>query len=765
MLILPTFPRGKQCLFPFQTIAASVVILSTRRTPSIQYTSCLHSQYAEKVTSRYPSHNHLLSVLRFPQGLRESRKVHGLLLVTGLLHLDSSIDLGSELINAYVSLGSLQDAFLLFRQRPSKNVLSWNSFLRNFVIVGGYKEALQCFQLMLRDGPVPDNFTYPLVLKSCSGLSELERGREIKNLIYSNERYYGRKANIFVECALIDMFCKCGSLNEARESFDRMSQRDLVSWTAMICGIVQHGNWIEALDLFRKMRLEGFTPDSVIVAAVLPASGRLGALKQGMGLHGFSFINGYMSDLCVANALVDMYCRCGMINHACALFYSMEVKDVISWSSLIAGHLLNEEFNEGLELFAKMIESDARPGPVTIATILPGFSHLKLFRKGKQIHGYTIRHGYELDGFVASALLDMYAKSGALRAAEFIFDSASEKDIAVWNSMLMGYAINDDAGSVFKILQRIHKSKFKPNSITVITVLPVCTQLGTMKQGREIHGYTTRNGLSSVVSVQNSIIDMYCKSGSLEHGMKAFEQMVEKDVVTYNTIIAAVGMHGHFTRASSLFTRMKEEKIRPNKLTFVSLLSACSHAGQTALGWFFYNSMSGEYGILPEMEHYSCMVDLLGRSGCLDEAWEFIQKMPVAPDIDVLGSLLGACRIHKKIEIAELVANRIFDMQPTDPGYYVLLSNIYAAARRWADVLKVRNMVKEKGLAKKPGNSSIQVGCGIHLFNARDRSHKQIDEIHKNLKNLLLQMKDEGYVPDFSFFLHDSREDEDDLFR
>ncbi|KAG9459998.1 hypothetical protein H6P81_004506 [Aristolochia fimbriata] len=391
MLVRPTFPRSKLCRYPFQTIVISLVIETSRRNPKSHYAKYLHCQHqAEKVSSKHPCSSQLLSVLSSSQTLGESRKVHGRLLVTGLLHLDTCRVLALELVNAYVSLGSLQDAHLVFRQIPTKNVLAWNALLKTFANVGRYKETLECFQLMLREGVLPDNFTYPLALKACSGLSDLERGREIKNLIYSNESHFGRKANIFVECALVDMFCKCGSLNEARESFDRMSQRDLVSWTAMICGTVQHGDWTEALGLFRKMRLEGFSPDSVIVATVLPACGRLGDWKQGTGLHGFSVVSGIQSDLCVSNALIDMYCRCRKTNQASALFDSLEILDVISWSSLIAGHLLNEEYNESLVLFAKMNQSDARPGPVTIATILPGISYLKLFRKGKEIHCYAI---------------------------------------------------------------------------------------------------------------------------------------------------------------------------------------------------------------------------------------------------------------------------------------------------------------------------------------------------------------------------------------
>ncbi|XP_077239865.1 putative pentatricopeptide repeat-containing protein At3g01580 [Tasmannia lanceolata] len=707
-----------------------------------------------QTSTRTQFQNHVF-LLRSSTNLHEVRKMHGLLLVSGFINPNSSMELGSQLVYIYVRLDSLQEALLVFNQLPKRTVFAWNSILKGLINVGQFSETIEFYHLMLKEDLIPDNFTYPLVLKACSGLCALEQGKQIQELIKFNEIHHKMKPNIFVECAMIDMFAKCGSLNEARRIFDKMSQRDLVSWGAMVCGTVQDGDWYEALSLFRRMRLEGFSPDSDTIATVLPACSRLGALQHGMGLHSFAIRIGVDSDLYVSNALIDMYCKCGNTHEARWIFRGMEIKDVVSWSSLISGHSQNFEYNESLDLYLEMKGSNIRPNSVVIASVLPGFADLKLIKQGKEIHNYVIKHGFQYDVFVASALVDMYAKFGSLNKAEFIFEITYDRDIVMWNSMIAVYAFAGDFDSAFRILQRFHTSKFHPNSITIMSVLPLCTRLAALRHGKEIHGYTFRSGLSSVVSVENSIIDMYCKCGYLELGRKVFENMVDKDIVTYNTIIDALGMHGHEIQAFSIFNQMKKERIKPDKITFIALLSACSHGGLVDSGWFFYNSMIDGYGIVPEMEHYSCMVDLLGRSGHLEDAWEFIRKMPVEPGIDVLGSLLGACRVHKKIKLAEVVAELIFSKNLDDPGYYVLLSNIYASVGRWADVMKVRTMIKEKGLIKKPGNSWIQVGCSVHLFIARDRSHLEFDRIRKILKSLSLQMKDEGYIPDISFVLHD----------
>lgn len=223
----------------------------------------------------------------------------------------------------------------------------------------------------MTQGLIPDNFTYPLVLKACSGLRSLDHGRKIRESICFNELQHKIKPNIYVECAMIDMFAKCGSLHEARQIFDRMSHRDLVSWTAMICGTVQSGDYLDALNLFLSMRLDGLNPDSVIVATVLPACGRLEALQLGKGLQGFAVRSGIEKDLCVSNAFIDMYCKCGDTREAHHVFSHMESKDVITWSSLIAGHSQNYEYSESFELYVQMNGSGMRPSSVTLAGVLP----------------------------------------------------------------------------------------------------------------------------------------------------------------------------------------------------------------------------------------------------------------------------------------------------------------------------------------------------------------------------------------------------------
>ncbi|KAG5078770.1 hypothetical protein AAZX31_02G006800 [Glycine max] len=681
--------------------------------------------------------------LKSPPNLHEARTLHALLLVLGFFQptCPHSSSFASQLVNVYVNFGSLQHAFLTFRALPHKPIIAWNAILRGLVAVGHFTKAIHFYHSMLQHGVTPDNYTYPLVLKACSSLHALQLGRWV------HETMHGKtKANVYVQCAVIDMFAKCGSVEDARRMFEEMPDRDLASWTALICGTMWNGECLEALLLFRKMRSEGLMPDSVIVASILPACGRLEAVKLGMALQGCAVRSGFESDLYVSNAVIDMYCKCGDPLEAHRVFSHMVYSDVVSWSTLIAGYSQNCLYQESYKLYIGMINVGLATNAIVATSVLPALGKLELLKQGKEMHNFVLKEGLMSDVVVGSALIVMYANCGSIKEAESIFECTSDKDIMVWNSMIVGYNLVGDFESAFFTFRRIWGAEHRPNFITVVSILPICTQMGALRQGKEIHGYVTKSGLGLNVSVGNSLIDMYSKCGFLELGEKVFKQMMVRNVTTYNTMISACGSHGQGEKGLAFYEQMKEEGNRPNKVTFISLLSACSHAGLLDRGWLLYNSMINDYGIEPNMEHYSCMVDLIGRAGDLDGAYKFITRMPMTPDANVFGSLLGACRLHNKVELTELLAERILQLKADDSGHYVLLSNLYASGKRWEDMSKVRSMIKDKGLEKKPGSSWIQVGHCIYVFHATSAFHPAFAKIEETLNSLLLVMKSEDYM-------------------
>ncbi|KAK7278109.1 hypothetical protein RJT34_23134 [Clitoria ternatea] len=682
--------------------------------------------------------------LKSPSNLLEARRVHALLLVLGFFHPTCPHkSFPSHLVNVYVNFGCLQHAFLAFSQLPHKSNVAWNSILRGFIGVGHFAHAIDFYHSMLHHGVTPDNYTYPLVLKACSCLHSLELGRWVHDTILHNELHSKIKPNLYVQCAVIDMFVKCGSLEDARRLFEEMPDRDLASWTAMICGTVWNGEWIEAISLFRKMRSEGLKPDSVIVASILPVCGRLEAVQLGMALQGCAVRSGFDSDLYVSNAVIDMYCKCGDPFQAHRVFSLMVYRDVVSWSTLIAGYSRNCLYQEGYEMYVRMVNMGLTTNAIVATSVLPALGKLKLLNKGKEMHNFVFKEGLASDVIVGSALIDMYASCGSIREAKSIFECMWDKDIMVWNSMIVGYNLVGDFESAFFTFRRIWGTELRPNSITLVSVLPICTQLGALRQGKEIHGYSIKSDLGSNVSVGNSLIDMYSKCGFLELGVKVFNQMMVKNVITYNTVISACGAHGLGEKGLAYFEQMKEARIRPNKVTFISLLSSCSHAGLIDRGWMVYNSMINDHDIDPDTEHYSCMVDLFGRAEDFDGACKFITRMPMMPNANVLGSLLGACQLHNKVELADMLAEHIFQLNHDDPGHYVVLSNLYASGKRWGDMSKVRSMIKDRGLEKKPGCSWIQIGHHINVFHATSTFHSAFGKIEETLNSLLLVMKSE----------------------
>ncbi|KAM0857037.1 hypothetical protein ACQ4PT_048727 [Festuca glaucescens] len=564
------------------------------------------------------THASLLLRLRSGPALTEARRLHAALLVGGHRH---GAVLSAQLVRVYARLGEVGHALRVLDGMPRRNSFAWNAAIKGLVDAGRFSEALETYWAMVGDGSVAaDGFTYPPVIKACAALGAVEQGRMVREHVEAAVARGKATPNVFVQCALVDMFAKCGCLGEARSVFESMQDRDLPAWTTMIGGAMHAGDWFDAMSLFKRMRSEGFCADSVIVATVIPACGRVKDLRAGTVLHGCAVRTGVAGDTCVCNALVDMYCKCGCLDMADYLFRSIAFKDVVSWSTLIAGYSQNRMYHLSVSLFAEMVNAAGlKPNSNTMASILPSVSELKLLGHGKEIHGFSLRHGLDQSKFLGSAFIDFYSRQGFIRKAETVFELMPKTDLVIWNSMVAGYAVNGDTDSALCAFRALQKSGFKPDHVTVISVLPLCNHHSRLTQGKELHG----------------------------------------------------------------------------------------HAGLIDKGLYFYDSMLQDYNISPDKEHYSCVVDLYSRSGKLDDAWKFVSSLPEGTEIDVLGCLLGACRVHNRTDIAELVSKRIFEQNPSDPGYHILMSNIYADAGMWSDVTRIRTMIEERSLKNNTGNTLI----------------------------------------------------------
>eukprot|EP01018_Ginkgo_biloba_P004002 Gb_27891 [translate_table: standard] len=684
--------------------------------------------------------------------LEQGKNVHSYVIRSGFV---SDVYVGNALVAMYAKCGNIDDARHVFDKMPQRDAVSWNAMIAGYAQNGHCDETFRLFSQMQLAGMKINSFTIVSILQVCASLAALQQGRELHGFIIKS----ASELVIFQKNALIAMYSKCGIIGDARQVFYEMSWRDLVSWNTMLAGYVQNERCVDALKLFHQMQLVGPEADLVTITSVLSACAHLGALQGGMEIHAYSIRSGFESNVLIGNALIDMYSKCSRVKDARRVFDEMFQRDVVSWTAMIAGYAQNGHYNESLKLFNQMQLTTIKLDSVTIGSILLACAGLATLRQGKEMHCYITRNGFSSDVLLGNSLIDMYAKCGSIEDACHVFDKMSPRDAVSWTAMIAGYVQNGLCDQALKLFCRMEVAGIQPDSVTIISVLSACAQLAALQQGKVVHDYIIRRGFASDSSVGSALVDMYAKCGSVENACQVFHKMSHRDVISWTAMITGYATHGHGRAALMLFYKMQQAGMMPDHITFIVVLTACSHAGLVDEGWKCFDCMSRDYGITPQVEHYACMVDLLGRAGHLDEAYDFIRKMPLAPDTGVWGTLLGACRIHRNLELGERVAGHLLELDPQNVGYYVLLSNIFAVAGRWEDVENVRMTMKERGLKKKPGCSWIEVKNIVHVFLVADRSHPQAEKIYSVLQSLDRDMKEAGYVPDTNFVLRDVEEE------
>lgn len=551
-------------------------------------------------------------------GIECLKKLHSKICIDDDLHSNKS--LGIKLMRAYAACGEPGSTRHIFDEIPEKNVVFFNVMIRSYVNNHLYRDALLVFKNMAGHGIDPDHYTYPCVLKASSGSEDLRVGKQIHSAVVR----VGLDLNLFTGNGLISMYGKCGCLIEASRVLDEMSYRDIVSWNSLVSGYARNGQFDDALEVCKEMELLGMKPDAGTMASLLPA-------VTNTSIENVSFVK--------------------------EMFKSSD-KSLVCWNVMIAVYVNNSMPAEAVDMF----------------------SHMKT-------------HGVD------------------------------------------------------------------PDSVSIASVLPACGDLSALFLGKRIHEYVVRKRLQPNLSLENALIDMYAKCGCLECAKEVFDQMKFRDVVSWTSMISAFGMSGKGRDAVSLFSRMLELGMNPDSIAFVSVLSACSHSGLLDEGRYYFKLMT-KCKIVPRIEHFACMVDLLGRAGKVDEAYGFIKQMSIEPNERVWGALLSACRVYSNMSIGVLAADQLFQMNPKQSGYYVLLSNIYAKAGRWEDVTVVRSIMKTKGIKKMPGISNCELGDQVHTFLAGDQSHPQSKQIYEELDVLVGKMKEAGYVPETESALHDVEEED-----
>ncbi|KAJ6846843.1 pentatricopeptide repeat-containing protein-like [Iris pallida] len=457
-----------------------------------------------------------------------------------------------------------------------------------------------------------------------------------------------------------------------------------------------------------------------------------------------------------AAALLSSYVSLSLLDSALLLLRALPDPSSFLRNSLLRSLSAHSHFRASLRLYSSLLSPRSPPDHFTFPFALRSSAALSDPRLGRPIHAHSILYACADDDlYVNAALVDMYSKCGHVDTARRVFDRMRQRDLVSWTSMISGYAHNGYAAEALDLFRLMRRSGVEPGRVGLLSALLACAHLGALRKGTCFHGFTVRAGFVRDVKVVTAVVDMYGRCGSLELARAVFDCTEGKDVVCWGAMVACYGYHGLGEEAIGVFERMVEDGVKPNHATFTSLLSSCSHSGLLREGKEYFDSMKLTYGVEPNHNHYACVVDILGRAGKLKEAHDIIKRMPMEPHCSIYGSLLGACRIHGDIDLGERIADKLFELNPHHSGYYVLLSNIYAAKSRWSDVARVRELMVGRMVNKVQGFSLIEFDNRIHKFGMEDRCHPESEEVYSYLQQLTSEMKQLGYVPQAEFALRD----------
>ncbi|XVF61721.1 hypothetical protein PTKIN_Ptkin08bG0152900 [Pterospermum kingtungense] len=626
----------------------------------------------------------------------------------------------NTLLSAYSKQGKMAEATEIFNRIPNRESVSWSTMIVGYSRMGCFERAIKMFDRMIRERVTPTQYTITSVLASCAAIEALDIGPKVHSFVVK----FGLSNYVSVTNSLLNMYSKSGDPMMTRVIFDRMERRDASSWNVMISLHMQHG--------------------------------QVGLARE--------------------------------------QFERMSERNIVTWNSMIAGYNQHGYDLDALCTFGNMLrDSLLLPDKFTFVSALSACANLEMLKLGKQIHARIISTKFDTYGPVGNALISMYAKSGGvqfaqrivkrsgtshldviaftslldgyvklgdIKPARQIFDSLRDRDVVAWTAMIVGYLQNGLCTDALELFRLMVRDGPKPNNFTLAAMFSVCSSLTSLNHGKQIHATAIRAGQASSVSVNNALITMYARAGSIDCAKKVFSQIHwSRDAVSCTSMIMALAQHGLGEEALKLFEKLLATGIKPDHITYVGVLSACAHVGLVEQGRRYYNMMKDFHKIEPTLSHYALMVDLLGRAGLVQEAYDFIDKMPIEPDVFTWGSLLSSCKAYKNVELGKVAAERLLLIDPDNSGAYSSLANLYSVCGKWEDAAKIRKLMKDGRVKKEQGISWVQIKDKVHVFGAEDELHPQKNEIYKMMAKIWEDIKKMGFVPDTGSVFHDVEEE------
>lgn len=642
----------------------------------------------------------LSSLIKGCDGIEHNGMVHGVSIKMGLVQ---NVFLISGLVENYFKNGFVISAERCFQECSCLDSVVWTAMINGYVWNNEFHKAKKLFNEMRGVvGLDLNEFTLTSVL---TGVLDVKEGQQIQGCSIKIGFLSG--CALYLQNAIMNMYSRCGYSFDAIKVFDEIPNPDIVSWTERI-GVAFDG--LEAFDLFRLCILRGLEVNEYTMINTLSKIKGSEMLKLGEQIHGFCYKNGYLLVLPVCNALISMYGKSNAMNGAQCLFDEMIFEDHVSWNALIAGYSENGHLYQALSMFSQMCKLGIQPTEYTMASILEVVSSSKSLSFCMQIHSTLIKWGFMSEDSILSCLMTAYGKCSGFEHLAQVFTEIYKIDVIHLNSMIGALVHGGIHYDVLALFQTAWNSSSEVDSATVSIVLKACGILTELELGRTVHSLALKHGFDVDYFVESAIIDAYCKCGSLDDAEEAFRSRGKDNVAAWNAMMMGYAQSGSYHEVVELFNHMCESRIRPDEISYLAVLSSCCHAGVVKEAHYHLYSMFKLHGVAPCLEHYACVIDLLGRVGLVEDAMMMIDRMPIHPDARIWQILLSACCKNNDIELGKVAAKNLLKLQPENESAFVLLSNIYASAGKWKTAGELRKEMREKVVTKEPGYSWIQVG-------------------------------------------------------
>ncbi|OWM80502.1 pentatricopeptide repeat-containing protein At2g17210 [Punica granatum] len=658
------------------------------------------------------------------------------------LGLASVSSVANSGLDFYVKCRDYRSAMTVFRSMENRDSISWNILVHGFLDMGDWGEGLRWFRNARAANFEPNISTLVLLIQACRRARFEHEALGVHGYIMKSGFQYVPS----VQNSLLGMYAGI-DMEGAKKLFDEMPERDAISWSVIIGGYVNSKEAEIALRIFQEMVSEAnVRPDEVTIASVVKACANFGILMLGRAVHGFVTCNGLDADIFVENSLIDMYSKCKDVDSAVQVFWELSQKDLVSWNAMLSGLVLNEKYQEALLMFSSMAKGGVEFDEVTLVNILQickSYAHRSWC---KSIHGVVIRGGYEMNELLLNCLIDAYGKCGHVNIAQKLFSGLKRRDVVSWSALIAGFAHSGKPDEAIRVFDEMIWAAEKPNGVTMVNLLEACALSGELNRSKSAHGIAVRRGLADEVAVGSAILDMYSKSGAIECSRRVFDQMPHKNIVTWSAMIAGYGMNGLAREALALLAQLREQGMKPNAVTALSVLSACSHGGLVEEGISLFEWMVQEDGLIRSPEHYACIADMLSRAGSPGRAIDLIESMPpgIKPTASAWAAIMSACKSSGNAEIGERAVPRVLELEPLCSTNYMLASGMFAAGGKRSEAAWVRRLVKERGVKVIAGYSLVYVENRACRFVAWDKTHPFAGEISRVVEQLHLSMRFES---------------------